>query len=104
MSVLYPGEGRMQGESERNRVATGRKVATLLLPTSYDGSHVVVCKGIGHIQPVRAVVRAGIPIRSPGHSAAVLFDGVKDEGELAGHVSRFLHAPIITALPRIARV
>ena len=92
----------MQGKSERNRVATGRKVATLLLPTSYDGLHVVVCKRVGHIQPVCAVVRAGIAIGSPRQAAPIVFDGGEERSEARGEV--FLHAPIIPAGAGIASV
>jgi hypothetical protein len=78
-------------ESERNR-----KLATLLLPTTCDGLNVILCKRVGHIQPVNAGVHAGIPIGHPRKSAPIVFDGSQEAGELAGQVNRFLHASIVS--------
>jgi hypothetical protein len=56
---------------------------------------VVAGKGIGHIKPVCAVVRAGIAVGHPRQSTPIVFDGGEEAGEEAGHVSRFLHVCII---------
>jgi hypothetical protein len=85
-------------ESERNR-----KLATLLFPTGYDGLNVILCKRVGHIEPVSTNVNTGIPIGHPGQSAPIVFDGGQEAGELAGQVNRFLHVCIIPHSWGIAR-
>jgi hypothetical protein len=68
--LLYHTWAGLQGESERNR-----KFATLALPTAYDGLNVIVSERVGHIRPVDAVVRAGIPIGCPGQPTPAIVNG-----------------------------
>jgi hypothetical protein len=64
---------------------------------------VILCKRVGHIEPVSTNVNTGIPIGHPGQSAPIVFDGGQEAGELAGQVNRFLHVCIIPHSWGIAR-
>ena len=99
MCVLYLRKCGLSSGKTRNRES-----ATFALPTGYDGLNVVVSEGVGHIEPVNAVVCAGIAVGSPRQSAAIVLDGVEKAGELAGRVSRFLHGIILPHFEPIARV
>ena len=73
----------------------GRKLAALLIPPSLDSPDVVLGEGVGHIEPVHAVVRAGITVGSPRQPASVILDGDQKAGELAREVILLGHAPIV---------
>jgi hypothetical protein len=85
--------GERQEKSERNEVADSRKgkLATLALPAVYDCLNVIVSERVGHIQPVDAVVRAGIPIGCPAQPASGVVNGKEKSSELAGHMRCLLH-------------
>lgn len=93
---------------ELRRVA-GPAQSDILPPTLsgisvFQDANVVFSEGVGHIQPVYAVVYAGVVIRFPQASSGkdsvedtVTLDIAENAGELAREVNLFRHAHIIQA-------
>jgi len=64
--------------------------------SGFQGANMVFGEGIGHIQPVNAVVHAGVPVRFGVDTVALILDGAENAGELARKVIRFRHCPYYT--------
>lgn len=97
---------------ELRRVA-GPAQSDILPPTLsgisvFQDANVVFSEGVGHVQPVNAVVHTGVPVRVPKASSgqdsvedAVILDSAEHAGELARKVNLrkvnlFLHCPYYT--------
>jgi len=62
----------------------------------FQGANVVFGEGIGHVQPVSAVVHAGVRVRFGVETTTLILDGAENAGELAREVNLFRHCPYYT--------
>lgn len=57
----------------------------------FQDANVVFGEGVGHVQPVSAVVHTGVEILVGVETEALILDGAENAGELARQVNRFRH-------------